>query len=248
MVKKNLIQSRKIHNQTYFCLKGRTSILKLRKTRETAAREKTQKTRKALRGLKHIPGLQAIFITGSVAAGNAKPQDDIDLMIITNPNRLWLTRLLVTIYLDTFNLRRKPETNNHNTKLCTNLFLSTDALRLPAAKHNLYTATELFLAKQVLGQVEVVEKLHSQNQWAADLLPHATLPFSKNKPSKLKPKTNTLLNQLEKISYQYQLKHMQNRRTSEIISTGQAFFHPQDKTNPILKKYHAKLTQYGLPH
>ncbi|MEK7127252.1 MAG: nucleotidyltransferase domain-containing protein, partial [Patescibacteria group bacterium] len=60
---------------------------------------KLELAKKIISKLKNISFVEAIFVTGSVAANNATEKADIDLMVITKPNTLWLTRLLIAFYL-----------------------------------------------------------------------------------------------------------------------------------------------------
>src|SRR3989344_4752299 len=58
--------------------------------------------------LRLVPTINFVAVTGSLAVGNAKRTDDIDLLIITSPNTLWLTRLLVIPLLRLFFPTRHP--------------------------------------------------------------------------------------------------------------------------------------------
>jgi len=92
---------------------------------------------RAVKLLSFIPWINLVAATGALAMNNCRKDDDIDLMIITAANRLWLTRLLSLLLLFPF-LRRGSRINN---RLCLNLFLDESALVLN--QQNLYTAHEL---------------------------------------------------------------------------------------------------------
>jgi len=98
----DLFDSPYVHKNKYFVLPGREYLIEKYKQREKYSAEKIERASRVIKYLKKIPSIQAIFLTGSVAVGNAKKEADIDLMIVTKPNTLWLTRLLVFIFLKLF--------------------------------------------------------------------------------------------------------------------------------------------------
>ena len=75
----------------------------------------------AIKLLGTIPWIKMIAITGSVAAHNAERGDDIDLFIITQGNRLWLTRGFTTLLLTI--VGKYAVGKNNKEKLCCNIFI-----------------------------------------------------------------------------------------------------------------------------
>lgn len=55
----------------------------------------------------------------------------------------------------------------------------------------------------------------------------------------------TIFAKLEALARWAQLKYMQPRRTTEIIEPGRIRFHPQDARKWVLKKYQARLKNFG---
>jgi len=47
--------------------------------------------------IKWIPGLRMVGIGNSVSMNSASKNSDIDLFIVTDKNRMWLVRILVTL-------------------------------------------------------------------------------------------------------------------------------------------------------
>jgi predicted nucleotidyltransferase len=56
-----------------------------------------KKTEKYLKFIKWIPGLRMVGIGNSVSMNSASKNSDIDLLIVTDKNRMWLVRILVTL-------------------------------------------------------------------------------------------------------------------------------------------------------
>jgi cytidyltransferase-like protein len=127
--------------------------------------------------LRLIPWVQAVAVTGSLSMGVAEPGDDLDLMIITQPNRLWLTRVIVLLIASVKGRRRywwedsawqnwasQPSSNRPSLKSseavpvqlpkwCFNLWLTSDSLAVPAKQRSLYTAYEVMQATFIFSRL-----------------------------------------------------------------------------------------------
>ena len=76
----------------YYFLPGRSHIVSLRQQREQFSKTKWLIARRVGEQLKKFPFIIAIFVTGALAMNNCPKDDDIDLMLVTYPNTLWITR------------------------------------------------------------------------------------------------------------------------------------------------------------
>ena len=85
------------------------NIVNLRKKREKYSQQKFKIAKKTANILQIIPFIKAISITGALAMNNSQEDDDIDFLIITSKNRLWLTRLFIIIFLEILGKRRRPK-------------------------------------------------------------------------------------------------------------------------------------------
>jgi len=119
--------------------------------------------------LKFFPGIKMIAITGSVAANNCKEEDDIDIMIVTAKNALWVVRPLFLILLSLFFIRRKRGNNHHlKDQFCLNLWLDESAITLAKEKRNLYTAHEVLQIIPLLNKDKTYEKFITKNSWTKE--------------------------------------------------------------------------------
>lgn len=78
--------------------------------------------------LSRLPGVAAIFLSGSRAQGKSHKHSDIDLFIIAQPGRIWTARFFV--YLTLFiqgTMRRNRSTKN---SFCPNHFITADSLEI----------------------------------------------------------------------------------------------------------------------
>ena len=106
---KKLIKSKKIQESDgFYFLKGRMAIVKTRKERQRHSQEKLKIGQRAAHWLSFIPTVKMVALTGAVAMNNAKRSDDIDFLIVTGANRLWLTRALAVLLIELLGRRRKP--------------------------------------------------------------------------------------------------------------------------------------------
>lgn len=221
----------------YYHLKSRQSILSIRRQRQRFSQLKWQLARRASRCLKLIPFIKLIAVTGALTMNNSDQNDDIDLIIVTSPNRLWLTRIFSVLLLELLHLRRRPQDRHTANKICLNLFLDEFSLKLPPSQRHLYTAHEICQIKPLFDKGNTYQKFLNANPWVKNYLPNA-LKIPQLKPSSFK-QTNSPL--LETLAYKFQLYYMRKKRTREHIAPHSAFFHPRPTSQIILKKYHQKL-------
>lgn len=243
-----LLNANAIENyDNLYCLKGRKEIISLRKEREEYSKKKLVIAEKATQKLKRIPWIKMIGLTGSLAMNNSSPKDDIDLIIITQNNRLWLVRSLILVLSPVLGIRsRKRGENQVKDKLCTNLFL--DELELAIKPASLYTAHEIAQIRPILNRNLTYEKLISKNLWIKDYLPNA-VRIDTPKPSLKHPhpiiKLSELLNYLiipvNFLAFIFQHMYMKPKITNERISLHQAFFHPRPLSAEIENKFLTRL-------
>jgi len=70
------------------------------KLKETA--RKTEQARDIIKRLEKIPWIKLLALTGPLAASNPQEKGDVDVFVVAQKKRLWLTRLFVVLYLKYF--------------------------------------------------------------------------------------------------------------------------------------------------
>lgn len=236
--------------EDFYFLPGRGKAVKIRKRREKYSQKKIKIAKKIVKILQFIPWIKMIGITGALAMHNSEKEDDIDFLVITSKNRLWLTRLLIVIILEILGKRRRPNDKEFNDKICLNMFLDEFVLSLSRDKQSLFTAHEIVQMKPIFNRDKTYEKFLKANLWAMKYLPNG-IKQTKNTSEVIRQlaDSNTsevewekkLLDFLEKLAYHFQLKYMRQKKTTEQISPHSAFFHPQDQGGKILKEYKKRL-------
>ncbi len=227
----------KINKVSYYHLPGQSSTIKTRQSRQRFSLIKLKKAQKIVNFIKLIPSVKMIAITGALAMNNSNHDDDIDLMIVTKTNCLWLTRFLVNSFLDLFNLRRKPHQTKIQDKFCVNLLLDESALIIRSPR-NLYTAHEIAQIKPLHNKDQAYQKFITVNSWVSKFLPHALNNIEPIFPNRTSTQKAPLL---ENLAYKLQHLYMKKRLTREKVALHSAFFHPRPTGNIVLKAYQKRL-------
>lgn len=228
-----LVNQRKLEKTGgYYYLPGRSELVARRQHNFHHSQHPLSKARVLATKLGHIPGVLAIYLTGSLAMSNSGSDSDIDFMIITKNGQLWTTRFLLTLYTTILGLRRTPHSKTHSAKLCLNLYLSPASYLLPPQKRSLYTAYELIQAVPLYDPTNTQSNLLSANDWIHDYLPNFALPKSISRLTRENGKTGLL----EHVLYSIQRMYMKSKITREYVTRDSAFFHPSDPGRKILNK------------
>lgn len=238
MVESNLIS---VSGINYF-LPGKNHLPLVKRNRLKFSTKKYLIAKKIAQKLSKIYLIEAVFVTGTVATNNANDDDDIDIMIISAPGKLWTTRLITTIYLDILGIRRKPGQTEVNNSICANLYLDASNLTVSQKQQNLYTAHEVILAKPVFDRHNLADKFLKSNQWVKKFLPNTLISKSRQPKNITAPKSNWI----EKTCYSVQKTYMSSKITREVITETSAYFHPIDTSTIILDKYNRSLKHYEI--
>lgn len=247
--------------QGYFYLGDKKEMVAQRIKREKIAKDKLEKAKKLTAILKIIPWIKMVTVTGRVAALNCEEKDDIDLMIVTETNRLWLSRACEWFLLSLLGCRRKPyQTENLKDKLCPNMYLSEENLELP--HQDLFTANELARVKVIWETNDTYQKLVEANRWIYKFLPNWKVrrQFSNSKSQNPNLKQiskvfiwnlalgawNFCFDYLERLSKLGQLKYMQKHQTTEVVKEDLLMFHPKDMRKKVLGEFNHRLQKTDL--
>ena len=211
--------------------------------------------RRIARLLGLFPTIKLICATGSLAVDNARQYDDLDIMLVTSANTLWLTRPLVIFFLKILRLRRPTSLPEHQSprvsdKVCDNLWLDEIALALPENKRNLYTAHEVLQARPLFDRGNTHARFISANPWTKNYLANAyvshVIPAKAGichsresgnlyrSPIRACPRPDrgsgmtVFLKILNHLAFRLQYSYMKSKITRETITLHSAYFHPND--------------------
>lgn len=221
-------------NGKYLCLIGRTGLVGERGRHAELSGSQRRYAKRISYKLSHIPGVLAIYLTGSLAMMNTDGADDIDFLIVTDNGKLWTTRLLMTVYCSLLGIRRTPKGHNIAGKICLNLYLSPCAFSIPIQKRSLYTAYELIQTIPLYDPAATHSELLAANGWVRNFLPNYQFPAGDVTAKRRKPGLLSLF--IEKCAYLFQVWYMRKNMTNEYITPDSAFFHPANPGKNVLQK------------
>lgn len=239
-----LCQSQKIINidNFYYLTKYKDKTRSIKK-KHLISKRKIAYLNKIMSYIRKVPYLRAVFLTGSVASQNASSEDDIDLLIICSKSRVWLCRLFLILITEIIGVRRRPQSSVIKNKLCFNIFLDENHLKMPSNKTNLFVATEILQLKPIFDKNNYYEKFLQDNRWVKKY--YANFYFSENKHECFL-KNNLILNAGNRLCYQLQLCLIKRKMTQEKINIHQAFFHPNNKKISILNQFESRKKSFLL--
>ncbi len=229
----------------FYFLKGREELVELREGREKLSQKKLKIAQRVAQVLKVIPFIKMVAVTGNLAMGNADLKDDIDLLIVTAKDRLWLTRLLTVCLVELVANRRRPQDREVQDKICLNMFLEEGYLQIPQNEQNLFTAHEVCQLKPLWDRDKTYLKFLQANLWVGKFLPNGVeTRISKDDEAKRKKQKSPKI--FEQLARQLQLKYMKSHRTTEVIQPGRLLFHPHNHQSKIMVEYQKRLKKLGL--
>lgn len=157
----------------FYLLKGQRGLVAIRRKRQRWSQKKIKIARRTAFWLRLIPWIKLVGITGALAMNNSDEEDDIDFLIITARNRLWLTRLLTVLLIEIVAKRRRPSDSpgkQIKDKICLNMFLDEAHLKIPKKEQNLFTAHEVCQLKMLWERKNTYQKFIRRNQWTKEFL------------------------------------------------------------------------------
>lgn len=145
----------------FVSLAGREPLAVRRRALARSSAQLWPRALRAARAIGRLPFVRLVGVTGSLAAGAAGPDADVDLFVVTEGGRLWLTRA-ATIALG-------RAAGAAGARLCPNYLLAESALELP--ERDAFTAHELARLVPIAG-AETYERLLAANTWYREFLPN----------------------------------------------------------------------------
>lgn len=219
----------------YYFLPGRENIVSIRLDRWASSVSNWKKVGRIINLFRLLPWLQLVGVSGALAMNNSSAEDDIDLVFITAPKRVWLTRLLVAGLLKLFGQYRSAQPRPR--QFCPNLFLSTEGMTFPP---DLFVAHEIIQMRPVLVRNGIYEKFINGNSWLYGLLPN-TKKFPEDE-EKIKTRTPpNLFDGLEELAMRLQLKYMETKKTIETTTPTVIALHPRATKDQVLAAYESRL-------
>ncbi|MFY8109728.1 MAG: nucleotidyltransferase domain-containing protein [Bacteroidia bacterium] len=162
----SLTEKKIIYNhQQYYSLSNSKELDVKRENGQKYAERLMKKAVKYSNIINSFPFVRSVCISGSLSKGCVDEQGDIDYFIVTEPQRLWITRTLLIAFKKLFLL-------NSHKYFCVNYFVDTKHLEIP--DKNIFTATELLTLLPMNGK-KIYYDLIQNNEWAYTYLPNVQI-------------------------------------------------------------------------
>jgi hypothetical protein len=238
-----LLESNNISKKDiFYFLKGREKIVEKRKKRTKIGLEKTKKAKKIINIISVIPSIYFVGITGSLSLLNSEEKEDIDLFMICAKNTVWITRFLCVIFLKSFGCYRGRGDIFVKDKICLNMIIGEDCLKIRQERQDLYTAHEIAQLMPIFERGKTYNKFINHNLWIKKFLPNSIGKINHELIRRKKKKQIVnVLRILEPIFRKIQFNLMKKHITRETILDNFLAFHPGDHRSKILKEFNNRI-------
>ncbi len=208
--------------------------------RDKYSRDLMEENKIVFKLLKKIPWIKMLAVTGSVASNNAVKEDDIDVFIVAQKNRMWITRFFVYLILQSVNKYAFGE--NNKTKLCCNIFVDEENLEWDKKDKALYIAYEIASMHPIIDRDYTYFRFINKNKWIGD---HFANFIMEEKIDKVSEQTigSGLIDIFENLARKLQLNYMKNKKTSEVTTKTLIHFNKHDHSQKIMEDYKATVAK-----
>jgi predicted nucleotidyltransferase len=133
-----------------------------RKTGNELAVKRLKTARRVSGFISRFPFIRGILLSGSISKGFMEEDSDIDYFVITHPNRVWFSRLMLMLFKKLFLFNSKKN-------FCINYFVDSESLEIE--EKNIFTATEIVTLLPTFGK-DIYEEFYKKNYWVKDYYPN----------------------------------------------------------------------------
>ncbi|HVT01290.1 MAG TPA: hypothetical protein VHE53_03615 [Patescibacteria group bacterium] len=221
----------------YYFLNGRGDFVNLRRKRERIGHHKLLFAKKIANKLSIIPTVKLIGLSGSLSMNNADRGDDIDFFIITSKNSIWMTRLIVTIFLLILKVKRSRYDSYGMDLICPNMFVDESDLSM---EENIFIAHEIAQLKVLVDKGSSYKRFVGSNLWVKKILPNVNI----EKAEGFRTNNSLILKVLDYLFFSLQFLYMKRRITNETVGPKIARFHPQNKRDFVTDLYAKRCRNY----
>jgi len=249
-------------NDFYF-LSNHQEIVKKRQNRQSDLEKKLKIAKRAVKKMRWVPFLEAVFLCNNLAFGVSNDDSDIDVLVVVRDGRIWTARFFTTLFLQVFGLRRHGK--KIKNRICLSFYLSDKYLNLRNLRiesPDVYLIYWLASLKPIYDIVGITEKIQRANKWILEYLPNA---FNGPDDSSEKDKNGglaiffknvlermwggrygdlieTQMREMQKTKMKMNLYSKQNKNNSEVVINDRMLkFHENDRRHFYQEKWIEKI-------
>lgn len=154
----NIIYSK----EEFFQLTDDEKYILRRKKGNELAKRRLKTAKKVSDLISRFPFIRGILLSGSISKGFMEEDSDIDYFIITYPNRVWFSRLILMLFKKLFLFNSKKI-------FCINYFVDSEKLEIE--EKNIFTATEIVTLLPTYGK-KIYDEFYEKNYWVKEFYPN----------------------------------------------------------------------------
>ena len=247
------------HSEGYFYVKPCDHYVKLRKEKEIYSKKMWRIARLVTHIIKRFPFVRAVLVTGTLSKNSSDRKSDLDFMVITEKDRLWISRNLLMLFKKIFLF-------NSYKYFCINYFITID--RLEIEEKNIFTAHEIAHIKATFNE-ELMHRFIKSNDWIKKFFPnyeigdpylHSSGYEVNNKKSyiqkfvelffagKLGDKLNNFFLRITSNHWKKKYKHLDEKDRNHMFKStyNVSKTHPGNMQEKILNLYRERLKRYNM--
>ena len=244
-----------------FFLPGKSGQVEERKKRYNYSDRKFKIALKMTKIFRFIPWIRLVCVANLIGRDNLRDKSDIDLFIISDKNRLWLTRFFAVLIAKFLNVR--PQKNNTKDKICLSFFISEEQMDMSLVRNG---DDDIYFNYWFLNLAPIYSRKNSyadfikSNSKILDEFPNY---FSQEISAKRKIKEfsnnfykrncDVLFGGLEKTIKKFQLKIMPENllrlipeKKGVIVGDKIIKLHLEDRREDFLKKYNENISKISI--
>ncbi len=243
----------------YLFLAGKENLLQKRKISDEISKKLWKRINFYTPLFKRIPFIKMIAVCNTLAFGCPDSDSDIDLFIITEKNRLFISRTILTLLTSILGIRRHG--NKVKARFCLSFWISEEAMdfeKIQIKGGDPYLAFWALTLKPIFGEETYKKFLEINQKWINDRI-HLNPSFvkeGKNPPNPLSPKGGvlssilcSLFSVLESVLRSWQLKRCKakmknlNQESSNIVNEKMLKFHNVDRRKFYREEWEKRVKQ-----
>lgn len=243
----------------FYFLPGRSDLINIRRERYNFANYKIKIARRAAKLFKWLPSVKLVAVANLIGHHNLRNESDVDIFIVSSPNRLWLTRLFCTGLMKI--TRQRPTKDCKRNKMCLSFYAASDGLAMEGLR---FKPSDPYFDHWFLGLYPVYDKdkylayLRFKNSWLKKVFPNSFLLqesftndyFSSNFIDKFLYYGANWLNAFSKkiqlMILPKVLKELANQGTGVVLNDKILRFYVTDKRQDFLDNYNKHLQEFNL--
>lgn len=216
------------------------------------------KRKKAVRWAKkmiRVPFVLGVFAYGSLASGHTKEESDLDVYVVMQNGRIFTGRVLVSLFLEIFGVRRTA--TKIRDQVCLNHFAIRDAISFQEQYRSPFSAwlwARMF--PLALKDASLQGDFYDANQWVSGYFPnlyvmkHEAHNTQQQKSST--PHGLGFMNVVEKFLGKMQLARIERHPLTKkgegrIVANGrEMIFHPGLPEEKVMRAFHRRLQELSL--